>query len=117
MTDYNRSLAHLIVAIEHHSSVKAYKDSEKRLKDLSQLSRSSFEMKKYQQDAVLFDKIGKARAASETSGLAKEIENQINEQPIVADFREKMQDASDLIQYVTKSIEEKINKEIKNGRF
>lgn len=34
--------------------------------------------------------------------------------PIVQDYRAKMQDASDLLQYVTKTLEEKINEELGN---
>ena len=34
------------------------------------------------------------------------IQHELENLPIVQDYRQKMQDASDLIQYVTKSIEE-----------
>ena len=72
-------------------------------------------MKAYQQEAVLFQKIEKQRAYEEAGEQADLIQNELENLPIVQDYRQKMQDASDLIQYVSKSIEEKINEELRHG--
>ena len=75
----------------------------------------SLQMKAYQQEAVLFQKIEKQRAYEEAGEQADLIQNELENLPIVQNYRQKMQDASDLIQYVTKSIEEKINEELRHG--
>lgn len=51
-----------------------------------------------------------------SSNKAKELEYHLNHQPVIDDYREKMQDASDLIQYITKRIEEQLNEELTNGK-
>lgn len=61
MIEYSKSLAQLIATIEHHSSVKAYKDAEKRLKQLPQLSLASFEMKKINKMLFFFKKLKKPK--------------------------------------------------------
>ena len=44
------------------------------------------------------------------------MEKELVDSPLVQDYRNKMQDASDLLQYVTKTLEEKINKELTNDK-
>ena len=62
-----------------------------------------------------FQKIEKQRADEEAGEQADLIQHELENLPIVQDYRQKMQDASDLIQYVTKSIEERINEELRHG--
>ena len=80
-----------------------------------QISDLARQMKAYQQEAVLFQKIEKQRAYEEAGEQADLIQHELENLPIVQDYRQKMQDASDLIQYVTKSIEERINEELRHG--
>lgn len=73
-------------------------------------------MKRYQQDALLFKKIDKEKAATVSASRAKELEDRLGHQPLIDDYREKIQDASDVIQYITKRIEDQLNKELTNGK-
>ncbi len=73
-------------------------------------------MKRYQQDALLFKKIDKEKAATVSASRTKELEDRLSHQPLIDDYREKMQDASDVIQYITKRIEDQLNKELTNGK-
>lgn len=74
-------------------------------------------MKRYQQDALLFKKIDKEKAATVSASRAKELEDRLSHQPLlIDDYREKMQDASDVIQYITKRIEDQLNKELTNDK-
>nr|WP_247593251.1 hypothetical protein [Streptococcus pyogenes] len=50
-------------------------------------------MKRYQQDALLFKKIDKEKAATVSASRAKELEDRLSHQPLIDDYREKMQDA------------------------
>ncbi|HFJ4920064.1 TPA: hypothetical protein ACGUQO_001309 [Streptococcus pyogenes] len=48
----------------------------------------------------------KEKAATVSASRAKELEDRLSHQPLIDDYREKMQDASDVIQYITKRIED-----------
>ncbi|WMB29878.1 hypothetical protein N1495_02630 [Streptococcus didelphis] len=65
---------------------------------------------------MLFQQISKPEAAKQSRNLAIETEEGLNKEPIINDFRSKMQDASDLIQYITKTIEYKMNEELRNDK-
>ena len=96
-------------------TVKDYVKSVSRAQFMLVLSHLAGQMKAYQQEAVLFQKIEKQRAYEEAGEQADLIQHELENLPIVQDYRQKMQDASDLIQYVTKSIEERINEELRHG--
>lgn len=116
MTSYQNALKDLIVAINAHPSITAYKEAKQQLSQLDQFEDQAYQMKRYQQEAELFQKIAKNQAAAVSSNKAKELEHHLNHQPVIDDYREKMQDASDLIQYITKRIEEQLNEELTNGK-
>ena len=101
--------------LKHHEAVVAFQEAEKAIKQVPQISHLAGQMKAYQQEAVLFQKIEKQRAYEEAGEQADLIQHELENLPIVQDYRQKMQDASDLIQYVTKSIEERINEELRHG--
>ena len=112
--DFQKAKEELIDLLKHHEAVLAFQEAEKAIGQIPQISSMAGQMKAYQQEAVLFQKIEKQRAY-EAGEQADLIQNELENLPIVQDYRQKMQDASDLIQYVTKSIEEKINEELRHG--
>lgn len=114
MSTFEESLQKLGDKLRQHDSVQAYQQVEKRLRELPEYEHLVHEMKAYQQDAVLFNKIDKKEAAHQAGEQADKIKERLAESPFVQDYRDKMQDASDLLQYVTKTLEEKINKELGN---
>ena len=73
-------------------------------------------MKAYQQEAVLYQKIDKQVEKEKAGEQADQLQKDLSELPIVKDYRDKMQDASDLVQYITNSLETKINEELSNGK-
>ena len=103
--DLQKAKEELIDLLKHHEAVLAFQEAEKAIGQVPQISHMAGQMKAYQQEAVLFQKIEKQRAYEEAGEQAD----------FVQDYRQKMQDASDLIQYVTKSIEERINEELRHG--
>ncbi|GFG47722.1 UNVERIFIED_CONTAM: YlbF family regulator [Streptococcus canis] len=116
MITYHDSLRKLILAIHDHPSIIAYKEAQQQFSQFGQFEKQAYQMKRYQQDAELFQKIAKEQAAAVSSSKAKELEDNLNHQPVIEDYREKMQDASDLIQYITKRIEDQLNKELTHGK-
>ncbi|MGT2887883.1 YlbF family regulator [Streptococcus didelphis] len=116
MTVYNDSLKRLTRLIKSHESVISYKKIEKEINHIKTFKKEVYVMKKNQQNAVLFQQISKPEAAKQSRNLAIETEEGLNKEPIINDFRSKMQDASDLIQYITKTIEYKMNEELRNDK-
>ena len=113
--DFQKAKEELIDLLKHHEAVLALQETEKAIGQIPQISSLAGQMKAYQQEAVPLQKIEKQRAYEEAGEQADLIQNELENLPIVQDYRQKMQDASDLIQYVTKSIEEKINEELRHG--
>lgn len=116
MIHYQESLKQLIEAVENHSSIKDFKAISQNNQFLEKYKNDAYLMKLNQQNALLFEKFEKTNAAKQSNIQARKLQDSLEDQPLINDYRQKMQDASDLIQYVTKTIEEKINKEIKDDR-
>ena len=114
--DLQKAKEELIDLLKHHEAVLAFQEAEKAIGQVPQISHLAGQMKAYQQEAVLFQKIEKQRAYEEAGEQADLIQHELENLPIVQDYRQKMQDASDLIQYVTKSIEERINEELRKKK-
>ena len=105
----------LINLLKNHEAVLAFQEAQMAIEQVPELKQLAARMKAYQQEAVLFQKIEKVQAQEQAGQQADLIREGLDELPIVQDYRDKMQDASDLVQYVTKSIEERINEELGHG--
>ena len=114
MSPFEEALNQLIELLQEHDSVQAFQAVEKKIKALPELNKVAHDMKGYQQDAVLFQRIEKSKAQKEADQKAQKMGESLDQLPIVQDYRAKMQDASDLLQYETKTLEEKINEELGN---
>ena len=77
--------------------------------DLQKAKEELIDLLKHHEAVLAFQE---AEEAGEQADL---IQHELENLPIVQDYRQKMQDASDLVQYVTKSIEERINEELRHG--
>lgn len=115
-SQYEEKKAALLAALSQHQAVKDFQRAEKALLSRPDLEGLVRQMKTYQQEAVLFEKIDKPQAQKASAQSADQMAQDLNALPLVQDYRQKMQDASDLIHYVTKSIEEKINEELTDGK-
>ncbi|EHI70474.1 YlbF family regulator [Streptococcus ictaluri] len=116
MTDYRVALDQLKIGIATHPSVKSYQEARQELMDMTDYEKKSYDMKRQQQDFYLFQKIDKEKAAASANQEANALKQELDCQPIIEAYRCKMQDASDLIQYITGTIEDKLNKELNNGK-
>lgn len=113
---FDESVEALLEAIRKHDSIQAFKKAEQHIKKLPELEHLAHKMKAYQQDAFLFQKIEKDQAASKAGQEADKLEQELSQLPVVQDYRDKMQDASDLLQYITKTLEKKINEELTDAK-
>ncbi len=112
MMPFQKQLDHLASLLVQHPNVISYQALEKEVKSLPQLQEQTIKMKAYQQEAVLYQKLEKFQAYESSSEAAILLEAELNQNPLVQAYRVKLQDTSDLLQYVTKSIEDKINEEL-----
>ncbi|TDE74922.1 hypothetical protein E0E04_02300 [Streptococcus vicugnae] len=116
MSNYDQAVEKLLQAIKMHDSVVDFQKVEEKMKDFPELENLVKDMKAYQQEAVLFHKIDKSCAEKKAGEQADQLREELSDIPIVKDYRAKMQDASDLVQYITNSLETKINEELNNGK-
>lgn len=116
MSDYQESKAVLLASLSQQKVVKDFQRAEKALLARPDLENLVRQMKTYQQEAVLFDKIQKPQAQKQSAQTADQLARDLNALPLVQDYRQKMQDASDLIHYVTGAIQDKINEELTDGK-
>ncbi|AWN62481.1 YlbF family regulator [Streptococcus sobrinus] len=116
MTDLNQAVKDLQELLAQHESVQAFQAVEAKVKAQPDLNHLAHDMKAYQQEAVLYEKLEKNRAADQSGQAADRLNQELSDLPLVQDYRVKMQDASDFLQYVTKTLEEKINKGLANGK-
>lgn len=92
--------------------VQEFQALEKEIFEDNALLESYKKMKELQKEATLFKKMGKVNAFKETSQKARRIEDKLKENPKVGEYFQKMQDVSDLLQYLTHEIEERFNERL-----
>lgn len=115
MSKYDQAVDKLVQAIQKHDSVQEFQKVEQKIKTFPELDSLVDDMKAYQQEAVLYHKIDKLVAEKAAGKQADQLQKDLSDLPIVKDYRNKMQDASDLVQYITKNLETKINEELTNN--
>ena len=70
--DLQKAKEELIDLLKHHEAVLAFQEAEKAIGQVPQISHLAGQMKAYQQEAVLFQKIEKQRAYEEASRRRKD---------------------------------------------
>ena len=89
--DFQKAKEELIDLLKHHEAVLAFQEAEESIGQIPQISDLAGQMKAYQQEAVLFQKIEKQRAYEEAGEQADLIQHELENLPIVQDYRQKMQ--------------------------
>lgn len=112
MSKYDQAVDKLMKAIQKHDSVREFQAVEEKIRAFPELEYLMDDMKAYQQDAVLYRKIDKLGAEAVAGKRADQLQKDLSALPIVKDYRDKLQDASDLLQYITHYLEAKINEEL-----
>ncbi len=73
MSPFEEALNQLIELLQEHDSVQAFQAVEKKIKALPELKKVAHDMKGYQQDAVLFQRIEKSKAQKEADQKAQKM--------------------------------------------
>ena len=68
--DFQKAKEELIDLLKHHEAVLAFQEAEESIGQIPQISDLAGQMKAYQQEAVLFQKIEKQRAYEEAGEQA-----------------------------------------------
>jgi cell fate (sporulation/competence/biofilm development) regulator YmcA (YheA/YmcA/DUF963 family) len=110
--DDSERVALLAKKIRQLDYVQSFQKSETALR-LDGAVWSDYEcMKELQQEAVLFNKLGKTQAFKEVSQAAQQIEKRLKNNLLVQNYHSSMEDVNDLLQYVTTEIESKVNEQL-----
>lgn len=75
--DLQKAKEELIDLLKHHEAVLAFQEAEKAIGQVPQISHLAGQMKAYQQEAVLFQKIEKQRAYEEAGEQADLIQHEL----------------------------------------
>ena len=110
--EYDQALAALLAQVSQHPAVLAFQAAEERLKAAEDLYALEVEMKVLAKEAVLYKKIDKVKAYQETMARSKFFEAQLNESPLIMDYRRKLVVANDLLQHLLQTLESQINEEL-----
>lgn len=111
-SEYEQTLALFLSELAKHPVVLQFQAAEDRLKHSEELYALEVEMKSLAKDAVLYKKIGKERAYQEMIARSKMIESQLNDEPVLIDYRRKLTAANALLQYLLQNLEIQINEEL-----
>lgn len=111
-SDYEQTLSLFLSELAAHPAVIEFQAAEDRLKHSDALYALEVEMKSLAKDAVLYKKIGKEKAYQETIARSKVIEAQLNDEPVLIDYRRKLTSANELLQYLLQNLETQINEEL-----
>jgi len=102
-----------ILAIDY---VKDFRDLEDKINKHGELFEAIDQMKDLQKEAVFFEHIEKTQAHLSLEKKACDIEEELNNNPLVRQYRQRMEVTSDLLDYIVKEIEEQINMKLKELR-
>ncbi|WEV60647.1 YlbF family regulator [Streptococcaceae bacterium ESL0729] len=107
--DYEAGLKELKASLAELDYVRDFKELENKVKENPAIWQMEKEMKDLQKEAVLFKKIEKDKAYAETLKRATEIEEDLNHDLLIRQYRARLLDVSDLLDYISGELERKIN--------
>lgn len=89
--------------------VKDYQTIEKQIHNNKTIENKMKNLKKQQKQSVNFQNYGKDNAFQQSEDQIHHIEDEINQLPIVEEFRSAQYDANDLLQMMIKTMEDRLN--------
>lgn len=89
--------------------IQNYRQAEKRVNNHAGLAKLIDQIKVEQKNAVNFAHYGKPEAEKIAIKKADSLTTEFNEHPLVIHYRECLFEANELVQYITNSIETKVN--------
>ena len=89
--------------------VKDYQSIEQQIHNNKTIESKMKSLKKQQKQSVNFQNYGKDTAFRQSENQIHHIENEINNLPIVEEFRSAQYDANELLQMMIKTMEDRLN--------
>lgn len=105
----------LLEKIEQDVAIKEYKESEKIVKELPDLTNLIEEIKAHNKEIVRFGHYGLGNAKERALTLSNEKTRRFDELVLVKDYRATLFEANELLQYVTKELTKSINEHLEKG--
>ncbi len=109
IVDKTRELARMIAETEE---VKFFQQAEAQMNDNEKINQLLSMMKDLQKQAVNFEHYGKKEALEKTEKTLAKIQAELDEMPIVQDFKQSQEEVNDLMQMVTTVISNTVTDEI-----
>lgn len=107
--DKAREIAHMIANTEQ---VELFKKTEAHINENTKVREKIASLKSLQKQAVNFQEYDKERALGIIEKKIEQIENEINEIPLVIEFKQSQNDVNDLLQLVSNTISNRVTDEI-----
>ncbi|KAB7668734.1 RicAFT regulatory complex protein RicA family protein [Bacillus sp. B1-b2] len=98
--------------ISETEEVEFYKRAEQQINLNQKVNDRIAQIKKLQKQAVNLQHYGKVTAWKETEAKIDELQREIDDLPIVSDFRESQEEVNDLLQMVTRTISNKVEQDL-----
>lgn len=95
--------------IGQHPVIQAFKEVEMRARTNRHLQELEEQIKAAQKEAVQFAHYGKPEAEKQAILRIEELTAAYNQQPLVVRYREMLFEANDLLQFVTNTVQKKVN--------
>jgi cell fate (sporulation/competence/biofilm development) regulator YmcA (YheA/YmcA/DUF963 family) len=104
-----RKLAQMIAATEE---VDFFKRAEQQIKKNEKVQGLIAKIKRQQKHAVQFEHYDKAKALQNTEKTLDELQDELDQIPVVQEFKQSQKEINDLLQLVTNVISNTVTKEI-----
>ncbi|WP_239255009.1 RicAFT regulatory complex protein RicA family protein [Listeria ilorinensis] len=88
--------------------IKAYQAAEQRIDQNTKIAQKVSQIKALQKQAVNLEHYGKYQALKQTETEIDRLQKEVDMLPVVAEFRRTQTEANDLLQTLTKEIEDKV---------
>jgi cell fate (sporulation/competence/biofilm development) regulator YmcA (YheA/YmcA/DUF963 family) len=109
------SLEQLNQLLADYPVIKEFQQIQLEAQQNSRLKSLEEEIKQAQKEAVQFAHYGKPEAERAAIQRIEELTQQYNQHPVVQLYRERLAQANELLQYVTQTIQKRVNQAIEEG--
>ena len=108
-TDILKQADQLTSKIQDLNLIKSYQNIEKQIHENRNIESKMNRLKKQQKQSVNFQNYGKQHAYQQSEDEIEALEHEINELPIVEEFRSAQYEANDLLQLMISTMEDRLN--------
>ncbi|MDH6363777.1 cell fate (sporulation/competence/biofilm development) regulator YmcA (YheA/YmcA/DUF963 family) [Enterococcus sp. PF1-24] len=98
--------------LEKNQIIHQFREIEQRVAENQRLTELTAEIKAAQKAAVSFDYYEKPAAQKQALAEADRLTAEFDNHPLVVAYRERLLEANDLIQYLTKRIQQEMNEQL-----